>query len=111
MRFNGAARRAVIALGAVTLVSSAASAPQGGAKLSALARLEPGLWQLRILDSGGARLAFRSPRLPLRAGDGIRTRDPRFTEAPGEFGCVRRGSRIHGFLRPFTVRRALTQRC
>ncbi len=53
MRFNGAARRAVMALGAMTLVSSAASAPQGGMKLSALSRLEPGLWQLRDLDNGG----------------------------------------------------------
>lgn len=54
MRFNGAWRRAVMALGALTLVSSAASAPQAGTKLSALARLEPGLWQLRDLDNAGA---------------------------------------------------------
>lgn len=51
MRFNGAVRRAVMALGAMTLVSSAASAPQGATKLSALSRLEPGLWQLRDLDN------------------------------------------------------------
>ena len=54
MRFNGAWRRAVLALGALTLVTSAASAPQGGAKLTALARLEPGLWQLRDLKNPGA---------------------------------------------------------
>jgi hypothetical protein len=54
MRFYGAWRRAVIALGAITMVSSAASAPQGGSKLNALARLEPGLWQLRDLNNAGA---------------------------------------------------------
>lgn len=46
----GAGRRALIALGAVLLVSPAASAPQPG-KLGALARLEPGRWQLRDLDN------------------------------------------------------------
>jgi len=51
---SGAWRRAVMALGAVTLVSSAALALQGGMKLSALARLEPGLWQLRDLDNASA---------------------------------------------------------
>lgn len=54
MRFNGAWRRAVMALGALIAVSSASSAPQGSTKLSALARLEPGLWQLRDLDGGAA---------------------------------------------------------
>ena len=54
MGLNGASRRAVIALGAVMMVSSAGSAPQGGAKLSALARLEPGLWQLRDLSNANA---------------------------------------------------------
>ena len=53
----GAGRRALIALGAVLLVSPAASAPQGGGqagKLGALARLEPGRWQLRDLDNARA---------------------------------------------------------
>lgn len=54
MRLNGAARRAVIALGAVMMVSTAASAPQARSKLAALAVLEPGLWQLRDLDNGNA---------------------------------------------------------
>ena len=54
MRGNGAWRRAVMALGALTLASSAAFAWQGGIKLSALAKLEPGLWQLRDLDNAGA---------------------------------------------------------
>jgi hypothetical protein len=54
MRINGTWCRAVAALGAVTMVSTAASAPGGGTKLSALAQLEPGLWQLRDLDNGGA---------------------------------------------------------
>jgi hypothetical protein len=40
----------MMALCAMTLVSSAASAPQAGTKLSALSRLEPGLWQLRNLN-------------------------------------------------------------
>ena len=54
MRLSGAARRATIALGAIFMISSAASAPPGGTKLSALARLEPGLWQLRDLDNAGS---------------------------------------------------------
>lgn len=54
MRINGAWRRAVMALGAVTLASSAAYALQGHIKLAALARLEPGLWQLRDLDNASA---------------------------------------------------------
>lgn len=53
MRVFGAGRRALFALGAVLLVSPAASAPQPG-KLGALARLEPGRWQLRDLDNSRA---------------------------------------------------------
>jgi hypothetical protein len=53
MKLFGAGRRALIALGAVILVSPAASAPQAG-KLGALARLEPGQWQLRDLDNARA---------------------------------------------------------
>lgn len=49
----GAAGRAGIALGAILLVSPAASAPQPG-KMGALARLEPGQWQLRDLDNARA---------------------------------------------------------
>lgn len=51
MTVSGAWRRAVIALGAINMVSIAASAPQGRTKLSALGQLEPGLWQLRDLDN------------------------------------------------------------
>lgn len=50
MRTFGAGRRALIALGALVLVSPAASAPQPG-KLGALARIEPGRWELRDLDN------------------------------------------------------------
>lgn len=49
----GAGRRALIALGATLLVSPSASVPQVG-KLGALARLEPGRWQLRDLDNARA---------------------------------------------------------
>ena len=48
-RVNGAARRTAFAL----LLAALAAAPaltQSGGKLSALARLEPGLWQLRNLE-------------------------------------------------------------
>ncbi|HEY9554216.1 DUF3617 domain-containing protein [Allosphingosinicella sp.] len=47
--FNGWGR-AAIALGAVALLTAPALTQSGG-KLAALARLEPGLWQLRDLDS------------------------------------------------------------
>lgn len=51
---NGACRRAIFALGAVSL-SAAPAIPQGkGAALSALSRLEPGLWQIRNLEDRGA---------------------------------------------------------
>lgn len=53
MQVFGAGRRALIALGAILLVSPAASAPQAG-KLGALARIEPGQWQLRDLDNNRA---------------------------------------------------------
>ena len=53
MQVYGAGRRALFALGAILLVSPAASAPQAG-KLGALARLEPGQWQLRDLDNNRA---------------------------------------------------------
>ena len=49
---NGTFRRAVVALGAAALLSAPAST-QG--PLSALGKLEPGLWQLRDLDSGSGR--------------------------------------------------------
>jgi len=49
----GVGCRALLALGAVLLVSPAASAPQTG-KVGALARLEPGQWQLRDLDNARA---------------------------------------------------------
>ena len=46
---NGALRRAVIALGAITMLPAATQAP-----LSALSKLEPGMWQLRDLDDSRA---------------------------------------------------------
>ena len=49
---NGIYGRAVVALGAAAMLSAPA-ATQGS--LSALGKLEPGLWQLRDLDSSGAR--------------------------------------------------------
>lgn len=51
-RVNGAARRT-----AIVLILAAMSAPaltQAGGKLSALGRLEPGLWQLRNLEDDRA---------------------------------------------------------
>jgi hypothetical protein len=100
MRFNGAWRRAVVALGAITLVSSAASAPQGGTKLSALARLEPGLWQLRDLNNPGAQqsicvadpaalLQLRHRNAPcsrLVIADGERAATVHYTCPAGGFG-------------------------
>ena len=44
-------RRARFALGAAIAVSAAAAAAGAASKVSALARLEPGLWQLRDLDA------------------------------------------------------------
>lgn len=51
-RFNGALCRALVALGAAALVTPAAWTQ--ASKLTALSRLEPGLWQLRDLDDAGA---------------------------------------------------------
>ena len=48
-RVNGGARRTAIALILAALAATPALT-QGGGKLSALARLEPGLWQLRNLE-------------------------------------------------------------
>lgn len=53
-RLNGAMCRALVMLGAITLVTSPAPTQRRGG-LTALAQLEPGLWQLRDLDSPGAR--------------------------------------------------------
>lgn len=50
---NGALGRAALALGAF-MILAAPAATQRPARLSALARLEPGLWQLRDLDHGNA---------------------------------------------------------
>ena len=53
-RVSGAARRTAFAL----IIAALAATPaltQGGKKLSALARLEPGLWQLRDLEDDRAR--------------------------------------------------------
>lgn len=50
---NGAARRTAVALILVTLTAPALT--QVGEKLSALARLEPGLWRLRNLEDARAR--------------------------------------------------------
>ena len=55
MKFNGWCR-AAMALGSVTLATAAVSADDAG-RLSALSRLEPGLWQLRDLDDGRVRHA------------------------------------------------------
>jgi hypothetical protein len=51
MGWSGALRRAGVALGAISLLAGAALT-QG--RLSALAQLEPGLWQLRDLDDARA---------------------------------------------------------
>ena len=48
-RLNGVRRRAIVALCGAMIVAAAAL-PQKSAELSALAKLEPGLWQLRNLD-------------------------------------------------------------
>lgn len=51
---NGHIGRAAIALGAVMMLTAPATA-QGGQRLAAIGKLEPGLWQLRNLDrSSGA---------------------------------------------------------
>lgn len=49
-KLYGALCRAALALGTVTLLSAAAASPQGKARLTALAQLQPGLWQLRDLE-------------------------------------------------------------
>ena len=49
-RFNQGIRRALLALGTIALLGSPAAA-QKGAGLTAIAKLEPGLWQLRVLDT------------------------------------------------------------
>jgi hypothetical protein len=48
-RLNGAMRRSLVAV-AATLMIAAPGLTQAVGKLTALARLEPGLWQLRNLD-------------------------------------------------------------
>ena len=48
-RLNGAMRRSLVAV-AATLMITAPGLTQAVGKLTALARLEPGLWQLRNLD-------------------------------------------------------------
>ncbi len=51
----GARRRVAVALGAILFASAAALAAVGaGAPVSAITRLEPGLWQLRDLDDARA---------------------------------------------------------
>lgn len=50
---NAALGRALFALGAVAMVSPAALALAGG-RLTALAQLQPGQWQLRDLDNKSA---------------------------------------------------------
>jgi hypothetical protein len=55
-RLNGASRRALVALGAITLVAAPALT-QGRGPLPALAKLEPGLWKLRDLGGGRAQIA------------------------------------------------------
>jgi len=54
-RVSGAARRASFALLIAALAATPALTQGGGNKLSALARLEPGLWQLRNLEDESAR--------------------------------------------------------
>jgi hypothetical protein len=46
---NGPIGRAAVALGAVMILAAPATA-QGGQRLAAIGKLEPGLWQLRNLD-------------------------------------------------------------
>jgi len=50
----GARRRAAVALGAILFASAAAAAVGAGANVSAISKLEPGLWQLRDLDDARA---------------------------------------------------------
>jgi hypothetical protein len=50
MFWLGARRRAAVALGAILLGSAAVAAVGAGASVSAIGKLEPGLWQLRDLD-------------------------------------------------------------
>lgn len=55
MRQAGTGCRALAALGAIILLAAPAT-PQGkGAALTALAKLEPGLWQVRNLEDRAAR--------------------------------------------------------
>lgn len=49
---NGLLSRAAMALGAL-MVLAAPAAAQGGHRLAAIGRLQPGLWQLRNLDEAG----------------------------------------------------------
>ncbi len=48
-RLDGAVRRSLVALAAALIVAAPGLSQEAG-KLSALARIEPGLWQLRNLD-------------------------------------------------------------
>jgi hypothetical protein len=50
----GARRRAAFALGAIFLGTAALASVGVGAPVSAIAKLEPGLWQLRDLDDAAA---------------------------------------------------------
>lgn len=51
---NGVSRRALVALGCSILFLACPAAAQGPRPATALGRLEPGLWQLRDLDSAAA---------------------------------------------------------
>ncbi len=51
MFWLGARRRAAVALGAILFASAAAAAVGAGQAVSAISKLEPGLWQLRDLDN------------------------------------------------------------
>jgi len=52
-KWNGV-RRTLVALGSATLLALPVTAAQAPRGLTALARLQPGQWQLRDLDGGGA---------------------------------------------------------
>ncbi|HEV2747671.1 MAG TPA: hypothetical protein VGW34_10280 [Allosphingosinicella sp.] len=67
-RYHGASRRALVALAAATLTAAPALTQQV-AKLTALAQLEPGLWQLRDLEDRSAEpqsLCVADPNLLLQ---------------------------------------------
>lgn len=54
MGLSGALCRAMVALGAVMLLTAPA-VPQGRGRLPALAQLQPGLWQIRDVENARAR--------------------------------------------------------